>query len=372
MAEIVKTTGHDGKPRYQTRVYVGGKQRMITARTKTELAQVERQMREDHARGTLADGKKRLGPFMESWLATIQATKTPATYLSYQWHYDHHIKEELGGYLLSEMKPWMLQQWSNALPTLDKKHRCREILHACLGTAVRQQLLAQNPCDLLDLPARRRKPRRAWTLEHVQRFLLDAVDHCYGIYFQLALLMPVRPSEVRGLRWSTVDMERGVLEIVEVRAAYGHVTYVGEPKSPASARTFELSQEALDALRHWKVQQNETRLRLGRRWRGEDYVCTGPEGGPIDYPSLDRAFRSLVKTASLPTITLYQLRHTVISVLADAGVPIKVVSELAGHSNVGITMNVYQQTRKGQHKAALATLSGLYATHDVEPVSTSS
>ena len=58
MAEITKTLGHDGKPRYQTRVYVGGKQHMITARNKSELAQMERQMRDEYARGTLAEGAR--------------------------------------------------------------------------------------------------------------------------------------------------------------------------------------------------------------------------------------------------------------------------------------------------------------------------
>lgn len=376
MAEIVETTGHDGRPRYQKRVYVGGRQRMITARSKRDLAAMERQMREDYARGTLADGKKRLAPFMEAWLDRILATKTPAAYLSFKWHYDHHIKEQLGGLQLSELKAWVLQQWIDNLLGADdlpasphKQHRCRIVLHACLQTAVKQGLLVQNPCDFLDLPPLRAKQAKAWTLAEARRFLLDAVDHPYSIYFQLALWMPVRPSEVLGLRWSSIDMERGVLEITEVRAHYGNIGYTGEPKTPRSARTFELHPDALEALKRWKATQNERRLRLGRNWKAEDYVCSGPEGGPVHYRVLQRTFARLLRNANLPAITLYQLRHTVISILADAGESMKIISELAGHANVGITMNVYQQTRQGQHKAALAALSGLYHSDDDVPES---
>lgn len=51
--------------------------------------------------------------------------------------------------------------------------------------------------------------------------------------------------------------------------------------------------------------------------------------------------RRLVRRLPLPTIRLHDLRHVHATLLLQAGVPIKVVSERLGHATVALTLDTY-------------------------------
>ena len=61
---------------------------------------------------------------------------------------------------------------------------------------------------------------------------------------------------------------------------------------------------------------------------------------------------------------MYDLRHSAISLMVDAGGDLKAVSEVVGHSNPGITMRVYRHVKQEQRTAAMR---GLAATLDSPP-----
>ena len=51
--------------------------------------------------------------------------------------------------------------------------------------------------------------------------------------------------------------------------------------------------------------------------------------------------------ADLPRIRLHDVRHTYASVLLQARVPLKVVSERIGHAQATVTLNVYAHVLPG-------------------------
>jgi integrase len=70
-------------------------------------------------------------------------------------------------------------------------------------------------------------------------------------------------------------------------------------------------------------------------------LYTAPEGSPLDPDNVTKAFGELVRAIGVRRITFHGLRHTHISHQLMDGVHVKVVSERAGHANVGITLLVY-------------------------------
>jgi integrase len=71
------------------------------------------------------------------------------------------------------------------------------------------------------------------------------------------------------------------------------------------------------------------------------------------------AFRGLKVAAAkvgLPDVGLHTLRHSAASVLLTHGVPLKVVSEILGHSSIAITGDVYGHVAPDVSREALDIL----------------
>jgi integrase len=72
-----------------------------------------------------------------------------------------------------------------------------------------------------------------------------------------------------------------------------------------------------------------------------DLVFTTPAGRPIYSDKLAQRFKAMLRGAGLPTIRLYDLRHTAATLALSAGIPPKVVAERLGHASAAFTLNVY-------------------------------
>lgn len=67
----------------------------------------------------------------------------------------------------------------------------------------------------------------------------------------------------------------------------------------------------------------------------------------------NRSWKPLLKRAGLPaTIRMHDLRHTCATLLLSRGFPVKVVSEMLGHSDVAITLSVYQSVLPDMQESA--------------------
>ncbi len=70
-------------------------------------------------------------------------------------------------------------------------------------------------------------------------------------------------------------------------------------------------------------------------------VFTTPIGTPLDPSNFDKSFKELLTRAHVPAIRFHDLRHTFATFLIAEGTPPRVVMELLGHSQIGVTMNTY-------------------------------
>ncbi len=61
--------------------------------------------------------------------------------------------------------------------------------------------------------------------------------------------------------------------------------------------------------------------------------------------------------AGLPDVGLHTLRHTAATVMLLNGVPLKVVSDILGHSSITITADIYGHVTPEAARDALARLS---------------
>ena len=90
---------------------------------------------------------------------------------------------------------------------------------------------------------------------------------------------------------------------------------------------------SVDALRKQRALQAAERLAAGERWRDTGLVFTTRFGTAMDAANVRRDFRralALVPGLQAKEWTPRELRHSFVSVLSDAGIPVEEISQLVG------------------------------------------
>jgi site-specific recombinase XerD len=80
-------------------------------------------------------------------------------------------------------------------------------------------------------------------------------------------------------------------------------------------------------------------MRNAARWPDNDLVFTTQLGTPLDAANVRRAFRQVAEHAGLQAEewTPRELRHSFVSLLSSAGIPIEDIAHLVGHANTRTT-----------------------------------
>lgn len=173
--------------------------------------------------------------------------------------------------------------------------------------------------------------------------------------FSFALATGMRVQEYLGLQWKDISFERGtaVVQRAVIRHRAGGGWHFSQPKTSKSRRTIPLPHTIFSDLKRYKIQQSESRLQLGSGWQNNDLVFPSEIGTPLNPPNITRHFKRILRKANLRTSTrLYDLRHTTATLLLQAGVNPKVVSERLGHSTITLTLDIYSHVLPNMQREA--------------------
>ncbi len=138
----------------------------------------------------------------------------------------------------------------------------------------------------------------------------------------------------------------------------------GPPKSKKSIRTIDVDEETIALLREQQERQRFDRRAWGSGYRADlDLVFCRPEGSAEDPNIIGRRFaRRVRKLATVPAIGLHGLRHTHATLLLEAGVDVKTVSERLGHDTVQTTLELYGHVTQTMRSNAASRFGSLLNT----------
>lgn len=159
-----------------------------------------------------------LAAFLKEWLDTIVAKRVrPNTLAAYRFNVDTYLVPELGSRRLRRLSARDVRLFLAGLERRGTGARTGRYVHATLRAAledaVREELLDRNVAKLVRAPSVPRAERHPLSVEEL-RVLFDANedDRLRPMLIVLALL-GLRRSEVLGLQWPDVDLERGTLRV---------------------------------------------------------------------------------------------------------------------------------------------------------------
>jgi integrase len=131
------------------------------------------------------------------------------------------------------------------------------------------------------------------------------------------------------------------------------------PKTPYSVRVIALDRTTVAALRVHRDRQRADASAAGSAWHGSGYVLTSLTGGPMAPDRLTRTFKALAAQAGLPPIRLHDLRHGAATLALAAGVDLRTVQEMLGHSSIVLTADTYTSVLPDVAHAAAEKVASL-------------
>ena len=332
-----------------------------------------------HQGQVVSPSKITLAEWLEEWLNTaIRPHRRIRTVETYQSIIQNHLKPELGGYRLCDLRASHLQAyyekhlhkrgeakaWATfAGATLQQHHT---ILFSSLKAAVKQGLIPRNVAELvLNKPRPEERPEgvlpHCWEPAEAQKFLVaaKAASLQEAALYALALTAGPRKAELCGLKWSDIDFDRKTMSITRQLVKIRPAVLFGPPKN-GRPRVIPLGTESLELLRRHKVKQAEQRLLLGTAYHEHGLVFARDFGDPLLMNNLgQRSYARIIKAAGVRPIKFHGLRHTCATLMLKQNVPVKVVSERLGHKKTEITLDVYAHVLPSMQEEAATNLDRL-------------
>ena len=269
------------------------------------------------------------------------------TRTNYRYITDRFLLPSFGALPLSSFNNLMLTRWFSQLPV--SPSYCKNIytvLRSMFTLAIHHGFIPTHPCDYVVLPripvsAEERCPRLT-AGQAKELFDMTEDFSWFTSVVRFLLLTGVRSGEAFGLRWEDVDFERQTIYI----------------RRNLAIRQIAMSSETILLLLIQRREQTRWMLHAGvdleskagsAHFTGSpafphpEMVFTTPKGNFIDHNYTERKFKQFVAGTSFSDVTLHSLRHANATLMLAAGVDLKVVSTLLGHSSIATTANLYTE-----------------------------
>lgn len=323
--------------------------------------------------------------YLRYWLAEeVRPNRRPKTYQGYESVARTHLVPGLGRKKIRTLRAQEVRAWVNRIRAecqcckygwdQDRDEKCCAIGQCCNSTlsprmvqfihavlrnalqhAVREELITRNVAKLVQVTTPTYGTGQGLSAPMAKLVLKELSEHRLYALYVLAMTLGMRRGELLGLHWSAVELKGGTLTVATNLQRVGGELRIVQPKTRTSVRTLPLPALAVEALREHQERQAQERADAGMEWKEHGLVFPSRIGTPYEPDNLRRSWGPVRRKFGL-THRFHDLRHTCVTLLLDLGVPPHVVMQIAGHSDLDVTMGVYAHASLDEKRRALARL----------------
>jgi len=376
---IDKTTGQAKKQRKQKWVTFWPDENSDKSPQKQAEAKMAELLHSVDKGTYIEPSKTTLIEYLRLWVEnSVKPNRRPETFRVYKSVIDNHIaKSHIAHIPLQKLRTSDLErvyaESTLAPASLNVYHA---IVRRALRQAVRDGLLTVNPAVNVENRRRPKKTDRAqnakkhcWTADEARAVLNAAksVSPQMAAFVFLALDSGARKSELHGLTWADVDLDAGTVTIARQLDKAG-VEPVFGPTKTDRARTIPLNAETIARLRAHKKAQAALKMKNRKTYcdfnlvfarEFEDLQTPDAQlGQPLKTLS-EKRFARLVESAGVRRIKFHGVRHTVATLLLQAGKPVHVVAQRLGHADATMTLGVYAHVMPSAQQEAAEALGAI-------------
>lgn len=347
-----------------------------TGKTEKEVQKKLNQFKSMTEREEIIPRKQTVNSYIKNWLMTVKKpTMKPASFDRLERTFEKQIentrvgRSQLGTLTTLEIQT-LLNSYARTLSysTIKKVYG---LLNNCFRYAVAVRDIPHNPVDGVFLPKEENLAIQTKTIQIMADSDLQRLEaamnstysnglprYRYAAAYVLIANTGLRSGEALALTWDKVDFSSRTITISqnasrikrrENEILAGSEQIITTTKTKSGIRKIPINEKALTALNQLKKAQKEQNIQT-------DFVIATSKGNMVVQNSFYRIFQNLQKTLGITPVTVHALRHTFASNLINAGVDVKVASQLLGHSSVKITYGTYVHTDLSQAFSAVKKL----------------
>ena len=302
-----------------------------------------------------------------SWLIEKKDYIKESTYANYSNNIFNHIIPNLGDYTLSELNHKIIQDFLLELSKNGKKNgsgglsekTIKDITIIIKGSI--KKGINEDKIKHIELTfnyPKENKDKSIYILtKHEQNKLTDYVLNnltSRNIGILLSLYSGIRIGELCALQWKDIDFKNNKLIISKtVQRIYikdkdknTSKVIITSPKTKNANREIPINKDFIEILK--KIKSDNEYYILSN---GEKYI------EPRTYR---KNFNKVLKGNKIKHFNFHSLRHTFATNCITLGCDYKTVSELLGHANVNITLNLYVHPRYSQKKKCIDLVSKIF------------
>lgn len=342
--------------RFQESFSYNGKRYYVYADKKSEIADkiaskmdFLKNQREKHNNPTLDD-------YSKHFISVKQNSVKPSTIRNYNSWYKRASDVVLlngirfGDLKIQEIKPADLQAVQTSIIKSKASPRTTNgiMLHlsSIFDMAVLDETILKNPCKIIqsvkqDKKHARNTIHRALTEEETKLFFERATDSYYLNAFKFMLFTGMRIGEIGALTSADIDLKNNCIKVNKTvsRNELGGYVINDTAKTDAGNREIPLNQSILAVITAQKKLNAEI---FGLKFKGEKRLFYSFEGGLLREYSVNREIKRICGKIKLDPITCHAFRATFATrFIEQRPQDYKTLSELLGHSNTKITLDLY-------------------------------
>lgn len=354
------------------RFTVEGTRYTVYGATKEECRIKELEKREEIKAGTYTRGKDlKVSEHFERWFDARSGVIASSTLRTYRKLANRMNRQKIdkaghtfGDLKLSEIETEHVRQLQRSLLADGLKTRtandCISLLKHALETAVNERITSWNPAKAVERLKRTEEPardtiHRALTREEAEKFLKAAADSWYYPLYVFLLNTGLRIGEASALAVRDVtESHINIYKTVTREEVIGYVVRE-QTKTDAGRRIIDTRPEA---WRAWNDQRKyDEAINNEKVVKIDNPVFTLPQGGIIRPDRVNCDIKRICKKAGIDYFTCHAFRATFASRCIAAGMTVKSLMEILGHTDVQMTMGLYGHAEDKQKREQMMAVN---------------
>ena len=353
---------------------VRGKRTCVYAKTLEELRAKEQKIQRELLDGIdYAAGEITVLDLLKRYIATKTGVRYN-TKVGYQFVLNLVTKEDFGYRKIRDIKPSDAKQWFIKLHQDGRRYSTitsvRGVVRPAFEMAVEDDILRRNPFSfqITDVVPNDSQTRQAISGEVKERFLsfIRESKHYSRYYDEIIILLGtgIRVSELYGLTRADLDFEARRIKVERQLTRTRHCKYyIEKPKTASGERYIPMTEQVCQAFQNVVQRRKQPKVELlidGHT----GFLFLDKDGKPKVAMHLEHVMKRIVDRYNdthedkLPSITPHVLRHTFCTEMANSGIDLKSLQYLMGHSDVGVTLNVYTHASYERAESAMRNAVG--------------